>query len=228
MFGRGFESRRFHKKFTSQLRGIFLFKRHDFIADEVSDHRIADVMKMILLGLLLASALVYSCGNKKKPDSVKMAEEYNEGKQKNNELDKDIEFVVRAAAGSMTEMILGELALTNASSQLVKDFGRVMADDHRQSNFELEETAAPKGIVLPSEPAREQQKEIRELSEKSGADFDKAYINYMVRDHREDIALFEREAKDGRDAELKSWAAGKIPILEKHLEMAEYIQSQLK
>jgi putative membrane protein len=49
----------------------------------------------------------------------------------------------------------------------------------------------------------------------------------MVKDHKKDIDLFEREANNGEDADLKSWASGKLPTLKHHLEMAEKMQSAL-
>ena len=43
----------------------------------------------------------------------------------------------------------------------------------------------------------------------------------MVDDHKEDIELFKKEADNGKDAEIKSWAAGKLSTLQSHLQMWE-------
>jgi putative membrane protein len=42
----------------------------------------------------------------------------------------------------------------------------------------------------------------------------------MVSDHVKDIAAFKMEAKSGKDAEIKAWAAKTLPTLEEHLRMA--------
>jgi putative membrane protein len=42
----------------------------------------------------------------------------------------------------------------------------------------------------------------------------------MVRVHEADIAAFRREASDGKDASIKSFAAQTLPTLEDHLKMA--------
>ncbi len=42
----------------------------------------------------------------------------------------------------------------------------------------------------------------------------------MVKDHKEDIDAFKKEADKGNDPDLKQWASGKVPTLEHHLDMA--------
>ena len=69
---------------------------------------------------------------------------------------------------------------------------------------------------------------IDHLREKKGRDFDKDYIDMMVKDHKEDIELFEKEAEKGNDADLKAWANAKLPTLREHLRMAESIQQDIK
>jgi putative membrane protein len=65
------------------------------------------------------------------------------------------------------------------------------------------------------------------LESKQGADFDKAYIHDMVRDHEEDIAEFRREAQNGRDPDVKAWAQKTLPTLEQHLDNAKQVAGQV-
>ena len=57
-----------------------------------------------------------------------------------------------------------------------------------------------------------------------GADFDKAYSEFMVKDHKDDVDQFKKAAEKCEDAEIKSWAAEKLPVLESHLSMAESLE----
>jgi len=41
-----------------------------------------------------------------------------------------------------------------------------------------------------------------------------------VKDHEEDVRLFNTQAKEGTDAELRSFAVKTLPTLEEHLNMA--------
>jgi putative membrane protein len=71
--------------------------------------------------------------------------------------------------------------------------------------------------------------QMRELSAKSGAQFDKAYIQMMVDDHQKAVSLFERQhdAKLG-DSELQSFISDQQGTLKKHLNKAKDIQKDLE
>jgi len=49
----------------------------------------------------------------------------------------------------------------------------------------------------------------------------------MVNDHKNDIGEFKKEAAEGRDPAIRSWAAQSLPVLEQHLQKAEQTQSSL-
>ena len=69
---------------------------------------------------------------------------------------------------------------------------------------------------------------LEDLSEKTGKDFDKAYVSAMVDDHKEDVKKFEEASKDGKDADIKTWAAEKLPTLNHHLETVQALKETLK
>ena len=62
---------------------------------------------------------------------------------------------------------------------------------------------------------------IEKISKMSGAAFDKAYMQDMVKDHQKDVAEFQKESSNGSDPDLKSWAATTLPTLQEHLRMAK-------
>jgi putative membrane protein len=188
-------------------------------------------MKRITLSaLFLASILTFSSCNtsSKKEDSAEMAEDTNEAKLDDTKLEDDAEFAVAAADGGMVEVQLGELAAKNGVSAAVKDFGKMMVKDHTKANDELKALAAKKNITLPTTLSDKKQKMYNDLAEKKGADFDKAYVSAMVDDHKEDIKAFEDAAKDAKDADIKTWAAEKLPTLNHHLEMVQGLKETLK
>jgi len=181
---------------------------------------------------LIAFALAMtpmSCGPKNKTeDSKDMAQESNKSKFKNTGLKDDTEFAIEAADGGLMEVKLGELAQTNASLDAVKKFGRSMVADHSKANDELAALAAKRNMTIPLSLSKKNQDRYDDLAKKTEMDFDKAYIEYMVDDHQEDIDAFKKEAEKGNDAELKSWAAGKLSTLEHHLQMAKEAESAVK
>ncbi len=183
--------------------------------------------KTILVpALLMLSIVVYSC--KTENSSNEEAKEANEEKFEDRAIEQDAEFAVKATSGGLMEIRLGELALSNAGSEAVRDFGRTMIQDHGQANQELLSLAQSKNISLPEVPDNDNLNKINKLAEKRGAEFDKDYIDFMVKDHKDDIDLFKDEAENGKDPDIKQWAAGKIGALEHHLQMAESIKENIK
>jgi putative membrane protein len=65
------------------------------------------------------------------------------------------------------------------------------------------------------------------MQQLSGAEFDQAYMDEMVKDHEKDIAAFEQQAQAGQDPELRAFAEEALPTLREHLELAKEIQSQI-
>ncbi len=142
--------------------------------------------------------------------------------------DQDKKFADAAAQGGMMEVMLGELAATNASAASVKSLGAMMAKDHGKANDELKSWASTAGYTLPTSMNAEQQKMYDELKAKKGTDFDRAYADAMVTDHKKDIAAFKKEAADGGEASLKSFAGKTVPTLEHHLMESEKTKAAVK
>ncbi len=172
---------------------------------------------------LLAGAFAFSaCGQKDKPEDAKeVAEEQNEAKFDDTEIENDTEWAVAVADMSMFEVESSKLALERATTPAVKQFAQTMIDDHGKAGEELKGVATQKNISLPAMLSDKSQKKLNDLREKSGKDFEDAYTDCMVKDHKDAVDKFKKEAEKGEDAELKSWAAGKVATLEHHLEMAK-------
>jgi putative membrane protein len=136
-------------------------------------------------------------------------------------------FVKDAADGGMAEVELGRLAVERASNAEVKKFGQRMVEDHSKANEELKDIAGKKNIALPNELAAKHKATRDRLSKLSGAEFDKAYMSDMLKDHNKDVAAFQRESTAGRDPDLKSFAAQTLPTLKDHLKEARSIAAKV-
>ena len=145
-----------------------------------------------------------------------------------NRLAADHQFIMKAAQGGMAEVELGRLAKQHASNDKVKEFGERMVTDHSKANDELKKIASEKGATVPSTLDPKDQATVDRLSKLNGSEFDRAYMQDMVKDHRTDVAEFKREANSGDDPDVKAFAAKTLPTLEDHLKMAEEIQKELK
>jgi putative membrane protein len=135
----------------------------------------------------------------------------------------DQKFVTDAADGGMAEVELGRLAAEKASSSEVKQFGQRMVADHSKANDQLKQIAANKGLTLPTQPSPKNRAKQERLSKLSGDAFDKAYMADMLKDHKEDVADFEKESTAGKDPEIRQFAAEALPTLQDHLKQAQSI-----
>jgi putative membrane protein len=136
-------------------------------------------------------------------------------------------FAREAAIGGMSEVELGRLAVERATDPSVKAFAQHMVDDHSKANVELQMIAAQAGITLPGQIDAAAKAAFTKLSALSGPTFDRAYIADMVKDHKTDIALFEKASRMSGDSALKKFAADKLPTLREHLQIAEHAQAHL-
>lgn len=144
-----------------------------------------------------------------------------------NRLAADNTFTTKAAEGGMAEVQMGQLAVQHASNQQVKDFGQRMIDDHSKANDQLKQIASKQGLTLPTAVSAKQQATLDHLSQLNGDQFDRAYMQDMVKDHKEDIMEFKKEASSGDDAQVKAFASKTLPILEEHLRLAEKTEKQI-
>jgi putative membrane protein len=140
----------------------------------------------------------------------------------------DQDFANKAAAGGQMEVDLGQLAASKATSNDVKDFANRMVTDHGKAGDELKSLLSQKGGTPPATPSAEEKKTSDELSKKSGAAFDKAYMSDMVKDHEKDAKEFEKASKSVQDPDLKNWATKTLTVVQDHLKMAKDINGKLK
>jgi len=132
-------------------------------------------------------------------------------------------FIRKAAEGGKAEVELGKLAQEKAASPEVKQFGERMVNDHSKANDQLKEVAQKEGVTLPTKLDAKDAATKARLEKLSGEAFDRAYMKDMVADHTKDVREFKNEAKNGKDPDVKNFAAQTAPTLEDHLKEAKNI-----
>jgi putative membrane protein len=138
-------------------------------------------------------------------------------------------FVRQALGGNLLEIRLGTAARSKASNGAVKDFANRMIKDHTDMwkqwealvkkfdvTSQIGSTADTTGRALADQ-----------LSQLSGAEFDRAYMTEMVRDHEADIARFQQAASSADAADVRQLAATAVPRMQEHLTLARQVASQV-
>ena len=83
-------------------------------------------------------------------------------------------------------------------------------------------------MEVPARVSNDKAETIAKLNKKDAKDFDKAYIDMMVDDHKEDIKEFEDAGNKINDTEVKQFINNTLPVLRKHLDSCTSIQQMLK
>ena len=92
---------------------------------------------------------------------------------------------------NLAEIQLGQLAVERAMTPSVKKFGQMMVDDHTKANEELTAFASQNNIPVPSAPDDKHNDLRDKLAQKTGADFDKDYMDAMVDGHQDVVDKLE-------------------------------------
>ena len=164
------------------------------------------------------------------------------------------DFTWNAAVAGLKEVRLGEFAEQNSTNADVKKFAKRMVRDHSAANKKLTKIAQTEGLNLPdtnsfyvtvTPPDNEKQAtllmapqtpETRLLAEQlaaqrleslSGAEFDSAYADAMVKDHSAAVELFQNGSASLTDKDLKKFADKTLPTLRDHYQMAQNLQNKL-
>ena len=176
----------------------------------------------LTLALAACAALCVSSGGLAQSSDTKSTSTKSE--QKKSSLDRaDRKHFREIAQANMAEVQAGKVAQTKASSDEVKKFAQHMVDDHSKMLKEQESIAQSKGVSLPKEPARSEKSALKKLQSASGAQFDKSYMQQMVKDHQKALKLVQDTAKSAKDPELKQAAEQAAPEIQKHLDEAKEI-----
>lgn len=135
----------------------------------------------------------------------------------------DTGFYQLATQSNQKEIAAGNLAKDQAQDASVKEYAQMMVTDHTAMGEQVQEAAGTADAAAPAPDATA----TADLQGKSGADFDRAYIDMMVMDHRKAVAIFENAAQNASTDQAKTLANDALPKLREHLQRAQELQQQL-
>ena len=125
---------------------------------------------------------------------------------------------------NLAEVEAGKVAASKASSPEVKKYAEKMVAEHTKMVDEGKQLAQKKGVKPDEGMDGKHKKNVAELNKKSGADFDREYMEQMVQDHEGALKLVQRVAKEAKDPELKAMAQKAEPHVKAHLDEARTLR----
>jgi putative membrane protein len=139
-------------------------------------------------------------------------------------------FIAKAAATDAFERDSGQLAEKKSQNQDVREFGAMMSRVHADTTAKLlavlDKDHLPKPSKMPS-PDPNQAKQLTDLVHAPKGQFDRAYMHSQVVAHQLALALMQDYAANGDNADLKSLAAETEGVVQRHLDMAKMLETQL-
>jgi putative membrane protein len=158
-------------------------------------------------------------------DPVSEARDVNQDKEQVDNQDSKV--LTDAASYNLLSMELGRMAEERAVTPEVKELARELTREHSDVKDDLWGIAQRKQIELPSDVSNEHRNTLENVSEKSGLDFDKEFVDEVISSHRDKIDDFESLTRDSDDPEIREFAINTLPKLRMQLERAERVESML-
>jgi putative membrane protein len=128
----------------------------------------------------------------------------------------DAAFITKAVEASAVNARLATLAATRATAAAVKAFAIRVRDADAAIARELTTMADARQIHIEPRPDAVTTAAAA-LSSTPAPAFEAAFLAAMRASREAAVALFEAESRDGRDDEVKEWAARQLPALREHL-----------
>ena len=139
--------------------------------------------------------------------------------EKNLPLDND--FLIKLASCHNAEIEISKLADKRSASSPVKDFASVLIKDHHAAYEKLGTLLKTRKLGVVTGLEKETRAELKRLGALEGNDFDRAYLQSTIKEHKNAISMFENQVKNGKEQDIRSHAQEMLPDLRKHLSKAE-------
>lgn len=184
-------------------------------------HAVAPLLSALLMGIAVATPATAQTTTATTTTTTTSA--------KAQKLDhQDENFLKEAAESGLTEIEGGKTGTGKATHADVKAFAQMLVDDHTKANIELASLAASKGVKLPTDPSLVDKAKLKVLGMREAASFDSHFVKTLGVDaHEKTIKLFEKQVKEGKDPDIKAFAAKTLPTLQQHLQHAKDLHGKV-
>lgn len=140
---------------------------------------------------------------------------------------QEAEFLKTAAQTDLAEIKMGQLAEQQGQHKAVRQFGKTLVTDHQKALKSTRSLAKSLGVMLPDQPNAAQQQKYSEFAAMRGGNFDAAFLTAMIMGHEKAINDFKAQAQNGKNMQVKQLAQNELPVLQKHLHLAQQAQAKI-
>ena len=145
----------------------------------------------------------------------------------------DVAIASKVMAANSADSAAGALAATKATNAAVRSFGQQMVRDHGQINQRAKALATRLNVTpVDNEDIREMREDAeekrRDLQGKSGAEFDREYMDYEVEAHENVLRELDRAIPAADNADLRQLLTQGRATVQSHLDQARQIRGTLR
>jgi putative membrane protein len=132
-----------------------------------------------------------------------------------------------------TEIQLATLASRKAASPQTKQVAKKLAADHSKNRQQVQALAQKLNVTLTparggSMSAADSVALPADLQDRSGADFDRAFLQHQIADHQANIQRIETQmVPSAQDPQLKSFLQKTVTEMQAHLASLEQVQQRM-
>ncbi len=138
----------------------------------------------------------------------------------------DKQFLTNDAQGANYELALAKLAQRKATRADVKSYADRLVSDHTTQNAAMEKLMAAKGISPSTGLKPKDQSRLSRMSSQSGAMFDTAFVNAMIRVNAKDKKSSAAEKSSTSDADIKGFLSQFASMDSEHEKAALALQGK--
>ena len=137
----------------------------------------------------------------------------------------DAAFVAKATETLAADADVAALAVERATAPAVKALARQVLDAQTVLARELAAMGRTALMSAKAEaPSPDAMQAVTALRSQPPRHFDAAFVAAMIARREAAVAMFEAESRDGRDPEIKEWAARQLPALRDQLVAARALR----
>ena len=123
------------------------------------------------------------------------------------------QFIATAHVECLTEVQLGHIAAKQAGDAPIREIALRAIEDYEKAGLDIVRIAARRKLPVPESLDEEHQRVIEEMREKSGRDFDAAYVSRIRNNQPKAIMLFQRGQRI-KDPEISALASRALSMIE--------------
>ena len=143
-------------------------------------------------------------------------------------LSKDDKEIIKDAMRNL-QAVSGQsrLAREKAENERVQHLARVIVGGDDKMIDQLRELAKKYDFTYDSDPTKPDAKEGKQLAKEKGKQFDREYVDNMVKQHEELLGIFKQGAKSD-NPDVREWFDKKEAAIREHLDQAQVAAKELR